>query len=191
MFKKEKLILIGASTGGPGHLKDIFSNLTPDFTTPIIIAQHMNHVFIESFVKQFNSELDLGVVMSETKHCIEKKHIYVCAKHCELTKKGHDLELVGCDFVKSHYNPSIDHLFQSAIPFVKDYDILAILLTGIGQDGAMALSNLQKAGATCIAESKESAIVYGMPKAAIEINPNIQALSLKKIISKIKQFGGV
>ena len=66
---------------------------------------------------------------------------------------------------------------------------MAVLLTGIGHDGANGLSELQKHGATCIAESEKSAIVFGMPKRAVEINPNIVALALDDIIQTIKTFG--
>lgn len=188
---RKKLILIGASTGGPGHLKKIFSTLDSSFSVPIVVAQHMNPVFIKSFVKQFNDELTNRVVMADSRHIVEDYHIYICAKHCELLKKDSNLKLEVCEGVNSHYNPSVEHLFASASCIVGEYEILAILLTGIGSDGAKALAELQRLGARCIAESKESAIVYGMPKVAAELNSDIKVLSLDRIIDKIKQFGGV
>jgi len=188
---KRKFILIGASTGGPGHLKKILSSLSTSFEIPIIIAQHMNTVFIKSFVKQFNDELPFDVVMADDKHCIEDKTIYICAKHCEIKKDGYKLTLQHNEKVQSHYNPSVNHLFSSAQILTNDYDILAILLTGIGQDGALGLAELQDVGATCIAESEESAIVYGMPKKAAELNSKIKVMNLDSIINSIKQFGTV
>ena len=79
--------------------------------------------------------------------------------------------------------------FSSSVECAKDAEILAVLLTGIGHDGANGLSELQKIGAKCIAESEKSAIVYGMPKRAIEINPNIVSLPLDDIVQTIKKFG--
>ncbi len=115
--------------------------------------------------------------------------MYICAKHCEFSKKDFKLYLEKANGVMSYYNPSIDHLFLSAVKLCKDYDILAILLTGIGQDGAQGLSELKEAGAVCIAESEESAIVYGMPKKAVELNSNIKVMHLDEIVKYIEGFG--
>jgi len=189
MIIKEKLILIGASTGGPGHLKKIFSGLKSSFSTPVVIAQHMNSVFITSFVKQFDEELPFDFFLADSRHDVGSCTIHICATHCELNKRERCLKLESVSGVDSHYNPSIDHLFYSAVKLCKEYDILAILLTGIGQDGASGLSELKNHGATCIAESKESAVVFGMPKKAAELNSNIKVMSLDKIIEYIKRFG--
>lgn len=188
---KKKLILIGTSTGGPGHLKKIFSSLSSNFNIPVVIAQHMNPVFITSFVKQFDDELPFKFILADTIHDVTLSTIHICAKHCEFYEQGYSLKLAHANDVISHYNPSIDHLFTSALKLTKEYDVLAILLTGIGQDGAISLSELEKAGATCIAESQSTAIVYGMPKKAAELNSNIQVMSLDNIINYIKKFGGV
>ena len=189
MFIKEKLILIGASTGGPGHLKKIFFSLNPSFSTPVIIAQHMNSVFITSFVKQFDDELPFKFCLANSIHNIERSTMYICATHCELDKMEKNLKLKSVRNVGSNYNPSVDYLFMSAAKLCKVYDVLAILLTGIGHDGAQGLSDLQNAGATCIAESEESAIVYGMPKKAVELNSDIKVMNLNQITSYIKRFG--
>ena len=190
MTLKKKLILIGASTGGPGHIKKIFSSYESYFCAPIVIAQHMNQQFISSFVRQFDDEHPFDILLANFRHKIDNSCVYICADHCEFAKKDFDLYLEKADDVMSHYSPSIDHLFLSAVKLCKDYDILAILLTGIGQDGAQGLSELKDTGATCIAESKESAIVYGMPKKAAELNSNIKVMHLDEIIKYMKKFGG-
>jgi len=189
MLIKEKLILIGASTGGPGHLKKILLSLDPSFSTPVVIAQHMNPVFITSFVKQFDDELPFNFILADDRHEIKNYTMHVCATHCELNKRERYLKLESASGVTSHYNPSVDHLFYSAVKLCKEYDVLAILLTGIGHDGAAGLSELKNMGATCIAESEESAIVYGMPKKAAELNSNIKVMHLNDIIKYIKRFG--
>jgi len=186
---REKLILIGASTGGPGHLKKILLSLKPSFSTPVVIAQHMNPVFITSFVKQFDDELPFNFFLANSRHHIEPSTMHICSTHCELNKRERYLKLESVSDVTSHYNPSVDHLFHSAVKLCKEYDILAILLTGIGHDGAEGLSELKHAGATCIAESEESAIVYGMPKKAVELNSSIKVMNLDNITAYIKRFG--
>ena len=184
---KRKLILIGASTGGPGHIKKILSSLGSDFKTPIIIAQHMNSIFISTFVLLFDDETGMRVFETRDGMEIEDGKVYICNKSISLKKSGYSLKIEESN-KESLYNPSIDLLFNSALDVVDNVDIMAVLLTGIGDDGAKGLSNLQKKGAICIAESEESAIVYGMPKKAVELNPQIKSKSLKSIIDEIKKF---
>ncbi len=183
-----KLILIGASTGGPGHLKKILESLPADFTTPVIIAQHMNRVFIPTFVSQFDNSIELSVNEVKSNMKIENKHIYVCRKSSFIEKEDYFFRFVETN-EESLYNPCIDILFKSVLPFVEKIKVLAVLLTGIGEDGAFGLSELQKHGALCFAESKESAVVYGMPKKAVELNPDIRPLSLSRIVEEIRDFG--
>lgn len=185
---KQKIVLIGASTGGPGHLKKILSEVDGHFSMSIIIAQHMNSTFIPSFINQFASELKMPVHSINHDMELKPSQIYICPSNCHLHKNHYTL-CVGPLHAETAYNPSVDTLFLSAVPFCKEHDILAVLLTGIGQDGALGLSELQKQGASCIAESEKSAIVFGMPKRAVEINPNIQAKHLNDIILAIKAFG--
>lgn len=186
---KDKLIILGASTGGPGHLKRLLSALGKDFDIPIVIAQHMNPTFVPSFVKQFDNELPLNVIMAKESHVVEREHAYICATHCELNYRNRTLKLESCEGIESYYNPSVDCLFKSAVSLTRDFKVLAVLLTGIGHDGAEGLAELHKSGAKCIAESEESAIVYGMPKKAVELNPQVDIMKLDEIISYVKRFG--
>ncbi|MDD3343254.1 MAG: CheB methylesterase domain-containing protein [Sulfurospirillaceae bacterium] len=186
---KQKIVLIGASTGGPGHLKKILSAMQQPFSMPIIIAQHMNSTFIPSFINQFKSELSFPVHAIDTSIELKTSEIFICSTNSRLKKTSFSLHIEPIQNLETPYNPSVDTLFFSAVEYCKECDILAILLTGIGQDGAMGLSELQKNGATCIAENEESAIVFGMPKRAVEINPLIKAMHLNDIINTIKLFG--
>lgn len=186
---KPKIVMLGASTGGPGHLKKILSSIQPTYNAAIIIAQHMNSTFIPSFISQFQTELSLPVHTLNIKTRLEKGHVYICSQHCHLLNEHQSIQAEPAEQGETPYNPSIDSLFLSALSCIDHADILAILLTGIGHDGAQGLNELQKRGATCIAESEKSAIVYGMPKRAIEINPNISSKSLDEIIGIIQHFG--
>ncbi|WP_263832532.1 CheB methylesterase domain-containing protein [Sulfurospirillum oryzae] len=186
---KPKIVLIGASTGGPGHLKKILSAISPTYNGAIVIAQHMNATFIPSFISQFQNELSLPVHAINQRMPLSNTNIYICPQNCHLIKGDFSPKIEPIAEGETPYNPSIDTLFSSAVEYIKDAEILAVLLTGIGHDGANGLSELQKNGAQCIAESEKSAIVYGMPKRAMEINPNIVSLPLDDIIQTIKKFG--
>lgn len=183
-MKKSKLVLIGASTGGPGHLNKLLKGIK-NFHAPIIIAQHMNSVFVPYFVAQFGREMEMEITEVSKKERLSGK-VFVCSKTSTLSEDT-PLTLLPQD-IDSIYNPNINILFQSAVNICGFVDVLAILLTGIGDDGAKGLFDLYKAGASCIAESEESAIVYGMPKKAKEINPDVNVMNLSNIRSKLESF---
>ena len=186
---KPKIVLIGASTGGPGHLKRILASIPDSFNASIVIAQHMNSMFIPSFISQFQNELSFAVHGVDKKISLQPASVYICPQNCHLKRGDFSPKIEPISEGETPYNPSIDSLFSSSVECAKDAEILAVLLTGIGHDGANGLSELQKIGAKCIAESEKSAIVYGMPKRAIEINPNIVSLPLDDIVQTIKKFG--
>jgi two-component system chemotaxis response regulator CheB len=188
---KQKILLIGASTGGPGHLKILLSGLNASLTTPIVIAQHMNAVFIPSFVQQFKAELQIPVLRASQALHVNHGGVYICEKNCHFESR-HSLELLFEDKPQETlYNPSIDDLFLSAVPLCETFEVMAILLTGIGQDGAYGLSKLHQAGAQCFGENEESAVVYGMPKRAKELIPNLTMLPLSGLKERVERFANV
>ncbi len=184
---RRKLILIGASTGGPGHLKEIFASLNEDFSTPIIVAQHMNRSFISTFVSQFDSEYGLNFVVGNDDMEIKERYVYICSENSVVRYENSKL-ILKKSYEKSLYNPCINILFNSITKLDTDLDIFAALLTGIGDDGAEGLSNLEKRGAACFAENEESSVVYGMPKKAVEFNKNVKSKNLSEIIEEINEF---
>lgn len=188
-MKKKKLILIGASTGGPGHLEKILSALPRDFSSTIIIVQHIAHLFLPSMVKSMNVHCAIDVIEAAENKIIQAPVVVFASKN--LTSLHYNpingLYLRKCT-VTSHYKPCIDSLFNSAAKLSAYYDILACQLTGIGDDGAQGMLSLNKAGAICINENEECSIVYGMPKAAYDLGASSQELSLDQIIAKIIAF---
>ncbi|PAF42988.1 CheB methylesterase domain-containing protein [Helicobacter sp. 11S03491-1] len=183
-MKTSKLVLIGASTGGPGHLNKLLRGI-PNQGIPIVIAQHMNTVFIPYFVAQFGREMNMEVIEISQKQYLSGG-IFICDKTSALMPES-PLAIAPQE-IQSIYNPNINVLFQSGVNVCSFTNILAILLTGIGDDGAQGLWELYKAGATCMAESEASAIVYGMPKKAKEINPNLNILHLDDIKARLERF---
>jgi two-component system chemotaxis response regulator CheB len=187
-FNRDKIVLIGASTGGPGHLRAILAPLPSTLKTPIVIAQHMNAVFISSFVQQFKTELKAPVLNANQALHVDRGGVYICERNCSFNASIPPMLSFDDPCEPTLYNPSIDHLFFSAVPLCGTMDILAILLTGIGHDGALGLQALHKAGAKCYAESEETAIVYGMPKRAKELIPDLTMLPLAEIHTILQRF---
>jgi len=183
----KKLILIGASTGGPGQLQKIIKTINKDFDATIVIIQHMQSPYLSSFVKQLNNNCNLDVSLSKENLVLKNRTIYVLEENYEIKDKNGDL--VFHRYNKPlNYSPNIDLLFNSVASINKNIKIMAIILTGIGNDGASGASNLAKIGATCINENEQSSIVYGMPKAASELNPNALQLGIEEICYKIGEF---
>ncbi|MFC2074539.1 CheB methylesterase domain-containing protein [Campylobacterota bacterium] len=188
-MKKQKLILIGSSTGGPGHLEKILSQLKADFSSTIIIAQHIDSIFLPSMVKHLNDICKLDIIQAQENKSIQTGRIIFTHKkitdlHLDHTNGLH----LQKSTQTSHYSPCVDSLFLSAAKLHANVDILACLLTGIGDDGAKGMLALKKSGAHCISESEESSIIYGMPKAAVELGANSEALCLDEIIERIQSF---
>ncbi len=183
-----KIVLIGASTGGPGQIEKIISSLPLLIDTSIIIAQHMVEGFMPSFAKRLeeNSINKISVVKNDG--FIEAGHMYLCEGFT--TVKKHDLQLLfKYEPAKNNeYNPDINTVFNSCVTFVKDVEIYCVILTGIGSDGVNGCKQLALNGVKSITESEQSAIVDGMPCRARKEVPNIQISDIEGIKNKIKEF---
>ena len=186
----QKLILIGSSTGGPGHLQRIVSSLPKDFNATIVIAQHMGSQYLKSFASGLNDHSQLDVnLLNETTY-LQNSTIYVCEQTCqfELSNKKIKLSPVHNENQPS-YNPNISRLFSSATELCVEHQLMAIILTGIGDDGASGMLDLSRCNVQLIGESQESAIVYGMPMRSKELIHDLSMLSINEIIDSIKKFG--
>lgn len=182
----EKIVLIGASTGGPGHIKTLLDEIRLN-SASIIIAQHMDEMFIPSFASQIQAQCNLPTEFITKRVQILPNKVYVCQTNCEILASSVAQIRPNLD-AQTAYSPNVDLLFSSATDLCKNYKIMAILLTGIGDDGAIGLKALFDAGAKCIGENEESAIVYGMPKQANEINPLLKMMNLSDIKTEFRNF---
>ncbi len=142
--------------------------------------------FIESFASRLqNSNInEVSVIKNSTP--LESGKIYICEADVKL-------EINSLTFTKEKsaintFNPSIDTIFNSFAGLHKGFEIMSIILTGIGNDGVKSCINLQKHGAVCITESQDSAIIDGMPKSARESVPDIKAYDIQKIVKTVSEF---
>lgn len=178
---KDKVVLIGASTGGPGHLRKILLSLDKGIDYVVIISQHMDSNIVASFVAQMQENCSLEVILAKNKLEIVKGKVYICSVSMELCMQNNVLYLVKSN-KKDIYSPSVNTLFYSATQLLSYISLSAILLTGIGDDGAKGMLKLYTCGAHCIAESQESSVVYGMPKQAYMLNNQLEVMHLNEII---------
>lgn len=189
-MKPSSLILIGASTGGPGRIHSILASLDSQFRGSIIIAQHMASPFIPSFIKQLQSNSSLCIHEIGKGIRIENGNVYVCTVTSRLIDKYGDIWLEPSDAVDYPYNPQIDTLFHSASQLDFKIKRLGVILTGIGDDGAKGALELYQSKGECYFENEESATVYGMPRRAKELVEQAKTGSMQDIIDAIKEFGG-
>lgn len=169
--KNYEIILIGASTGGPPVLQKIFSSI-PKIPLPIVVAQHMPPVFTALFAERLSKISQMKFKEAEMREELKEGYVYIApgGKHTFLEKEGDKvyLKLIGKK-EEELYCPSVNILFESAAKIYKEKAI-AILLTGMGDDGAEGLLKIKKEGGFTIAESQDTAIIFGMPGEAIRIN---------------------
>jgi two-component system chemotaxis response regulator CheB len=184
----DKIIAIGASTGGTSAIQTFLERMPPD-CPGIVIVQHMPEVFTKSFAERLNSICRIQV--KEGTHgeniAVGKAIIAPGNKHIMINKSGarYIVEINEGPLVNRH-RPSVDVLFRSAAKFAGQ-NAMGIILTGMGDDGARGLLEMRQAGSYTIAQDEASCIVYGMPKAAVNLNAVCTVLSLDKISGHVCQ----
>ena len=162
------LILIGASTGGTQAIESLLTRL-PEDAPPILIAQHMPAHFTRAFAARLDGLCPMRVIEAADGLPLARGVAYVAPgdSHLQIAAHGTELRAVVGDGARVHYQrPSVDVLFQSAAE-LGGVPIVALLLTGMGSDGADGMVSLRHAGAINIAEDERSCVVFGMPAAAI------------------------
>ena len=184
----KRIVLIGASTGGPGQIEKIISSLDLLRGTTIIIAQHMVDGFVPSFAARLKENNINNIGMAEDRAELLSNNIYLCDGLTKVLKNGSELYFSKKESLQNSYNPDINLLFNSFVPLAKELKILAIILTGIGDDGVEGCKNLSLNGARVITENEKSAIVDGMPSRARSEVENIEVYDIEGIITRVKEF---
>jgi len=185
----EKLIGIGASTGGTVALEQIFRSL-PAHLYPIVVVQHMPPDFTRQFALRLHELSNLEVKEGEQDEILQAGTVYIApgGYHMEVLRRGASLFINLNQKERVHFQrPAVDVLFHSVAREVGQ-NALGILLTGMGRDGAEGLLAMKKAGALTIAQDEESSIVWGMPRSAVELGAAAKVLPLHKVPEAIVEF---
>jgi two-component system, chemotaxis family, protein-glutamate methylesterase/glutaminase len=186
----ERIVCIGASTGGPPALESLFKSMGPSRTTAFVVSQHMPAKFTRAFAERLNRMTGLSIHEGEEGMVLAGGHVYIGpgGRHMEISKRGSELIIRLADSRETdRYVPSIDRMFES-VAKVQGYPVLAAVLTGMGADGSVGIRAIRAAGGRTLAESQESSIVFGMPKEAIATGCIDEVLALGGIIERIYQF---
>lgn len=192
IIKKDKLfkpsiICIGASTGGADAISELLSGLKKDVTPPILIIQHITEGFNVKFAEWLGNFTNKKIKVISKKEDIESDTIYIPDNNAHLLVTPD--KKIYSSYSKLHptFCPSVDVTFNSVSDSYND-KTLAILLTGMGRDGAEGMLKIHNSGGYTIAQDKESCVVFGMPKAALERNAVKKILPLKEIASFVTEI---
>jgi two-component system chemotaxis response regulator CheB len=165
-----KLVAIGISTGGPQALEFLLAQLPPDFPGAIVVVQHMPEGFTEMFARRLDEVCSLRVKEAQSGDLLQAGRVLICpgSRHIKVKRMPRgDVVVLNDDTRVNGHRPSVDVLFHSV---ADEYgpQAIAVLMTGMGDDGAEGLGAVKRAGGMTIAQNEESCVVFGMPKAAIE-----------------------
>ncbi len=165
-----KMVAIGISTGGPQALEFLLAQLPPDFPGTIAVVQHMPEGFTDMFARRLDEVCSLRVKEAQSGDVLQAGRVLICpgSRHMKVKRMTMgDIVVLNDDTRVNGHRPSVDVLFQSVAEEFGSQAVAA-LMTGMGDDGAEGLGAVKKAGGMTIAQSEESCVVFGMPKAAIE-----------------------
>lgn len=181
------VILIGASTGGPPAIQKILEDIGSDLPVPMAIVQHMPIGFTGPFAKRLKAHVPFNVQEASDTELFQSGTVYIgpTGSHLRLKNENGKVYTFLTRYPESFpHRPSVDILFQTAAQ-VYGRRALAILLTGMGNDGASGMAELSRAGAYTIAQDEASCVVYGMPRVANELGAVKELLHINKIGKKI------
>ncbi len=179
-----RVIAIATSTGGPPALNRMLCELPADFPVPILVVQHIAAGFVDGFAHWLNSVIPLNVKIGEDGEYLQPGSVYIAPqeRHLGVTRGGRialsDEPPIG------GFKPAASYLFESVAKAFGD-QVIAFILTGMGNDGVAGLRNVQSAGGVVIAQDEDTSIVFGMPAAAIRAGLASLVLPIERMASQL------
>jgi two-component system chemotaxis response regulator CheB len=187
----EGLVLVGTSTGGPPALEALLTPLPATFPWPILVAQHMPASFTGPLAKRLDGICAVRVVEVADPVLVEPGCVYIGRGDADLVvaRRAAGLVAMAAPSQASYpWHPSTDRLVRSALEHVAASQLIGILMTGMGNDGAEAMSDLHAKGGKTIAEAEETAVVWGMPGELVKAGGADWIVPLAKIADRLLQM---
>ena len=185
--KMPSVIVIGASAGGPFALQSIVSGLPADFPVPILVVQHIDPGFACGFAEWLATGSKLKIKCATDGEIIMPGHVYLSPGDFHLGFRGQGVLSVVKDIaLKTVFCPSVNYLFKTTAQHYQG-NAFAVLLSGMGSDGATELKELFKLGATTVVQDEQSSLVYGMPGEALKLEKKHLVLSPENIVRLLIQ----
>jgi two-component system chemotaxis response regulator CheB len=186
MADPERIIAIGASTGGTEAIKEVLVRMPPE-VPGIVITQHMPETFTQAFADRLDSLCRIRVKEATHNEHILPGHAYVAPGHSHLLLRrggGGYVALLEQSPPVNHHRPSVEVLFHS-VAQAAGHHAIGIMLTGMGKDGARGMLEMHRAGAYNFAQDEASCIVYGMPREAVALGAVDEILPLMQIPGRV------
>jgi two-component system chemotaxis response regulator CheB len=187
-----KVVAIGISTGGPQALEYLFSQLPGDFLGSIVVVQHMPEGFTDMFARRLDELSALRVKEAQSGDLLQAGRVLICpgSRHMKVKRLPlGDIVVLSDDPRVNGHRPSADVLLRGVAEEFNTHAV-GVLMTGMGDDGAEGLGAVKKAGGMTIAQSEDSCVVYGMPKAAIERGYAIRVVALDVMSATLQAICG-
>jgi len=187
-----KLVAIGISTGGPQALEYVLGQLPPDFPGAIVIVQHMPEGFTDMFARRLDELCSLRVKEAQSGDVLQAGRVLVCpgSRHMKVKRLTMgDVVVLNDEARVNGHRPSVEVLFNSV---AEEFgaQAVAVLMTGMGDDGAEGLGAVKRAGGITLAQNEESCVVFGMPKAAIDRGYAMRVVGLDVMASTLLALCG-
>ena len=185
----EKIIAIGISTGGPKALQTVIPKIPKDINAGILIVQHMPPKFTKSLAERLDELSEISVKEAEEGEVIERGKAYIAPGNFHMEVKGNGngkkyITLNQKDPSQGH-RPSVDVMFDSVKVNYNPSEIISVIMTGMGKDGARAIKDIRNLGGKTIGESEKTCVVYGMPRVAAELGGLDYVVDLEEIPNQI------
>ena len=163
-----KVVVIGISTGGPGTLMEVLPMLPQDLRAAVIIIQHMPPYFTSTFTKRLNATCRIPIKEAEAGDVLHNGMGYLATGGYQLVVRGEKGLIRLPSTPKTVFMPSVNVTMEAVLDTFGGENVIGVLMTGMGDDGADAMVKIRKAGGITIAEDESTAVVFGMPREAIE-----------------------
>ncbi len=187
----ERIVIIGVSTGGPSTLEIILPELPENYPAPVVVAQHMPAAFTTAFAKRLDSICRMSVVEVSKPQILYPGTIYIAKGGADIAvtkRSGEKMAVPKPESPKYLWHPSVELLGITTLEVYEPENITAVLLTGMGNDGADSFMEIKNKGGKTIAEAEETAVVFGMPKELIEQNGASLILPADKIGPQLRRL---
>lgn len=184
----EGIVLVGTSTGGPSALETLLTALPETFAWPILVAQHMPAGFTGAFAKRLNGVCALDVVEASRPLRLQSGCIYIGRGDADIVvsrRPGGLVVMAAPARANYPWHPSTDRLVRSAMDLLPASQLIGVLMTGMGNDGAEAMAELRAKGGRTIAEAEETAVVWGMPGELVKAGGADFVLPLPRIADRL------
>jgi two-component system chemotaxis response regulator CheB len=182
-----RIVAIGVSTGGPHALQYVFSQLPADFPGTILVVQHMPEGFTEMFARRLDEICAIQVKEAQSGDLLLAGRVLICpgTRHMKAKRLPlGDVVVLSDEARVNGHRPSVDVLFRSVAEEFGPRG-MAVLMTGMGEDGAQGMGTVKAAGGMTIAQSEDSCVVYGMPKAAIDRGYAVRVVALDALANTL------